>query len=294
MRRILSLCALPLALVGAALPASAQGIDLGQLNAIVQQATNELARQINLSGRQRMLTQKMSKEALLYALNVEPVKSRLKMLQTALLFDRTLKGLMHGDPKQNLAATHQPHILKQLEKVQKLWKQFLPVIIHLGKSQKADRASIEKIAKLNLPLLAEMNKAVKMYERASGADTAELAVVINLSGRQRMLTQKMAKEYLLAAYGIAPEKNRASMQKTMALFDRTLKGLLDGDPEQELPGTKDPAIRAQLQKVMALWAKYRPMLETPPEKADLKALEKMSVTILAEMNRAVKMYEESW
>ncbi len=294
MRRIHAILALPLALCVIAPPASAQGIDLGQLNAIVQQATNELARQINLSGRQRMLTQKMSKEALLFALKVDPARSRLKMLQTALLFDRTLKGLMHGDPKQNLAATKDPAILKQLEKVEKLWKELLPVIIRLGKAKEADRASIETIARLNLPLLREMNRAVKMYEKASGADTAELAVVINLSGRQRMLTQKMAKEYLLAAYGLAPEKNRAEMRRTMALFDRTLKGLLDGDPEQELPGTKDPNIRAQLEKVMALWARYRPMLETPPEKADLKALQAMSEKILAEMNRAVKMYEESW
>ena len=295
MGRIIAFIAISAALAGAVTPSvQAQGIDLGQLDSIVQQATNELARQINLSGRQRMLTQKMSKEALLYALKVEPAKSRLKMLQTAQLFDRTLKGLMHGDAEQNLAPAHDPAILKQLRKVRALWKDFLPVVIRLGKAKEADRASIETIARLNLPLLAEMNRAVKMFESASGADTAELAVVINLAGRQRMLTQKMAKEYLLAAYGIAPDANRAEMRKTIALFDQTLKGLLDGDPGRGLPGTKDPAIRAQLEKVVALWAQYRPMLQTPPEKADLKALQTMSERILTEMNRAVKMFEESW
>ena len=294
MHRVPPLLLLPLALLAAAPAVCAQGIDLGQLDSIVQQATNELARQINLAGRQRMLTQRMVKEALLFALKVDPARTRQKMLQTAQLFDRTLKGLMHGDAQQELATTTDPGILKQLARVQALWKEFLPVINRLGKAAEADRASIETLARLNGPLLREMDRAVKMYERASGADTSELAVVINLAGRQRMLTQKMAKEYLLAAYGIAPVRNRAEMRRTMALFERTLKGLLDGDPEQELPGTKDPAIRAQLQKVMALWARYRPMLETPPGKADLKALEAMSESILAEMNRAVKMYEESW
>ncbi len=275
-------------------PVLAQGIDLSELDSIVKQATNELAVQINLSGRQRMLTQKMSKEALLLALGVEPAQTRLKMLKTALLFDRTLKGLMHGDKELGLPPTKQKDILEQLRKVQALWKEFLPLIIQLGKAKKIERGLIEQIAQKNLPLLAEMNRAVKMYERASGADTAELAVVINLSGRQRMLTQRMAKEYLLAVYGIEPERNRARMKETMELFDRTLKGLLDGDEAQGLPGTKDPAIRAQLKKVMELWAQYRPMLLTPPEKADLKALEETSLKILAEMNRAVKMYEESW
>ena len=276
-----------------AMQASGQGIDLSQLGNIVQQATNELAVQINLSGRQRMLTQKMSKEAMLAALGVEPEKTRRKLKATMALFERTLLGLMRGDEGQHLPPTKDEAILKQLNRVLALWKDFKPLVSAVA-SGLADQAMLEEIAHKNLPLLREMNKAVKMYERASGADTAELAVVINLSGRQRMLTQKMAKEYLLLALGIEPKTNRARLQKTMALFDRTLNGLLDGDAEQELPGTKDAAIRAQLQKVMALWKQYRPMLKQPPRKADLAALEAMSLRILAEMNKAVKMYEESW
>jgi len=279
--------------LAAAVPAAGQGIDLSQLDSIVQQATNELAVQINLSGRQRMLTQKMSKEAMLLALGVSPQETRRKLKGTMALFERTLIGLMQGDREQKLPPTTDAAILKQLNKVMALWRQFKPLMTAVV-SGLADRSMLEEIARANLPLLAEMNKAVKMYERASGADTAELAVVINLAGRQRMLTQKMAKEYLLVALGIEPKTNQASLKRTMALFERTLKGLLDGDPEQELPGTKDPAIRAQLNKVMKLWEQYRPMLQKPPKQADFAALEDMSLKILAEMNRAVKMYEESW
>ncbi len=279
--------------VFSAVPAKAQGIDLSQLGSIVQQASNELAVQINLSGRQRMLIQKMSKEALLMALGVQPEKTRAKLRATMALFERTLINLMKGDKEQHLPPTSDEAILKQLNKVLTLWKAFKPYVA-AAVDGLADEAMLEEIAKRNLPLLVEMNKAVKMYERASGADTAELAVVINLSGRQRMLTQKMAKEYLLAALEIEPEKNRAALKKTMALFDRTLKGLRDGDEEQELPPTKDPAIRAQLDKVVVLWDQYRTMLQKPAKQSDLSALEAMNLKILAEMDHVVKMYEESW
>jgi hypothetical protein len=96
------------------------------------------------------------------------------------------------------------------------------------------------------------------------------------------------------ALGLEPEQNRASLQKTMELFDRTLKGLLDGDPGQGLPGTKDEKIRAQLQKVMALWEEFRPLLGRKPTPENLKAVADANLPLLAEMNRAVKMYEESW
>ncbi len=50
--------------------------------------------------------------------------------------------------------------------------------------------------------------------------------VINLAGKQRMLTQKMSKEALFIAKGIDVEKNKESLKKTAELFDKTLKGLI--------------------------------------------------------------------
>ena len=73
-----------------------------------------------------------------------------------------------------------------------------------------------------------------------GAITAkEYAVVINLSGRQRMLTQKMSKEMLLVASGVEAEKNRGALKKSAALFDTTLKGLIKGSKELGIPPTQN-------------------------------------------------------
>ena len=78
--------------------------------------------------------------------------------------------------------------------------------------------------------------------------------VINLAGKQRMLTQKMSKEALLVAKGIDAEENKANLQKTAALFGKTLTGLVKGDADLGLPKTEDAAILEQLNNPTA--AKY--------------------------------------
>ena len=65
--------------------------------------------------------------------------------------------------------------------------------------------------------------ATSVTVRAQASD----ALVINLAGRQRMLTQAMAK----ASLGIAGRRTtdyREELRHTADLFDRTLAALLDG------------------------------------------------------------------
>ena len=131
-----------------------------------------------------------------------------------------------------------------------------------------------------------------MYEKAAGADLKTLAPVVNLSGRQRMLSQKMTKEFLLVAVHVSEDENKANLDKTVALFDRTLKGLLDGDSAQRLPGTPEEDIRAQLALVQARWDDYRPLLEAGAyTEAEVRKAATLNLPLLKEMNTTVKMYE---
>ncbi len=254
----------------------------------------EMGTVINLAGKQRMLTQKMSKEILLIAKGIDVDANKSNLKKTADLFDRTLKGLVNGDAGLGLPKTTDEAILAQLAKVSALWAEFKPNV-EAALSGKIDEGVLKKVAAQNLPLLKEMNKAVQMYAKASGSDLEPaMATTINLAGKQRMLTQKMTKELLLVANGIDVDANKASLQKTVALFERTLKGLFDGDSELGLPGTKDPAIRKQLEVVQGLWAEYKPVLDkvdTSPE--GLAKAAKLNLPLLKEMSKAVKMYEQS-
>ena len=258
---------------------------------------------LNLSGKQRMLTQKMSKEIMLIALNVNNDKNLENLSNTSGLFDKTLKGLRNGDTDLGLPVTSSNRILRQLDKIDTLWTAFYPKVQEVLTSKAVTKDQVDFVAKNNLPLLKNMNKAVGLYEKdakKSGlkADPG-LAATINLAGKQRMLTQKMSKEFLLVAYGYDVENNKLSLLETYTLFERTLKGLLDGDETLGIPGTKVPEIRAQLAVVSDLWIKFKPIVEMG---ADYKTktilsdkvtqLADTNLPLLKNMNKAVGMYEK--
>lgn len=259
---------------------------------------SEYAVIINLAGRQRMLTQKMSKEMLLVAKGVDADANRKALKGTAGLFDTTLKGLINGDDELGLPPTEGGTIVRQLGKVQGLWTEFHDIVRSVVNG---GEVPLDKVATLNLPLLKNMNTAVRLYEKEAKKVTGRSAgVVINLSGKQRMLSQKMSKELLLVALGHKVEENKANLRGTSSLFDRTLKGLRDGDGDLGLPATKDASIVAQLDKVASIWQQFKPVVDragdvnvTEVSSDDLQQMVKLNIPLLKEMNAAVKMYEQA-
>ncbi len=252
----------------------------------VTQTKQQSGTVINLAGKQRMLTQKMSKEALFMAKGIDADANKASLIKTEELFDKTLKGLINGDKDLNLPKTGNKEILAQLDKVSKLWTSFKASIdkVVAGKS---DKATLEAIAKENLPLLKNMNQAVGMYAKNSGSKLdPEMAKTINLAGKQRMLTQKMTKELLLVANGIDADANKENAKKTGELFESTLKSLTDK--------CKNPDIKKQLEAVAKLWENYKPIIEkVDTSDASLKKAEELNMPLLKEMNKAVKMFEAS-
>ena len=257
---------------------------------------------LNLSGKQRMLSQKMSKEVSLIALNASTQDNLKNLAATAALFDKTLKGLKDGDASLGLPATDSKRIIRQLGKVSTIWDSFYPVIQEIVAAGKVTQEQIQVISSQNLPLLKEMNKAVGLYEKDAKKNGLEaspgLAATINLSGKQRMLSQKMSKEYFLIALGHDVENNKLNLLETYSLFDRTLVGLLDGDETLGLPGTKQQHIRDQLNTVQALWSKFKPLMELGSgyktetlTSEQVQEVASSNLPLLREMNAAVKLYE---
>ncbi len=258
---------------------------------------------LNLSGKQRMLTQKMSKEIVLIAMGHQTDANLKNLEATAGLFDKTLKGLRNGSAELRLVPTNNSRILRQLDKVDAIWSEFKPVVQSIIDQGSASQEQVTTVAQQNLPLLKQMNKCVKLYEKdasKAGMSAAPgLAVTINLSGKQRMLTQKMSKEFFLIAYGHDTDNNKLNLQETYTLFDRTLNGLLDGDASLDLPGTTDSTIRGQLKTVKNMWDRFQPTMAFGADSATLTiSSEKIilvangNVPLLKKMNKAVKMYEK--
>ncbi len=257
---------------------------------------------LNLSGKQRMLSQKMSKEVMLVALGVDLDQNLKNLIATSTLFDETLKGLRNGSDSLRLPPTSSKRILRQLDKIDALWSKFYPEIRTVIDNRSVSKQQVMAIANNNLPLLKEMNKAVGLYEKDAQKGGLKsdpgLASSLNLSGKQRMLTQKMSKEFLLVAYGEDVANNKLNLLETYTLFERTLNGLLDGDQTLGLPGTKQQNIRKQLAVVSDLWKGFKPLVAKGSEEGSdiskdmIVKLATSNLPLLKEMNKAVGMYEK--
>ena len=85
-------------------------------------------------------------------------------------------------------------------------------------------------------------------------------VIMNISGRQRMISQKMAKEALLIYLKIGQANQAEALKKSIVLFENSLKGLKFGDSETVIPPTKSEEILGQLDVVNTSWATLKPLL----------------------------------
>ncbi|MCG7489857.1 methyl-accepting chemotaxis protein [Vibrio sp. Of14-4] len=132
-------------------------------------------------------------------------------------------------------------------------------------------------------------------------------LVINIAGRQRMLTQKFTKEFLLAMDIAHQKKSKpdiSASRKTQQLFDITLEALTRGGKTyKDLGMTKPvdippapPHIQKQLKVVKQMWEQQKKnvasILEDGDNPQNLAALSEYSVKVLANMNKAVLMFND--
>lgn len=133
---------------------------------------------VNLAGRQRMLTQKMTKETLIYAAKSQASeKDREKwarqILSTMQVFESTLYALKDGGPAPtNLEMTsfrqspsaNTREISDQLEKVKTLWLPFKDYITQVIDSGGQNQAALDFIIENNPLILKEMDAAVVLMQ----------------------------------------------------------------------------------------------------------------------------------
>ena len=95
---------------------------------------------------------------------------------------------------------------------------------------------------------------------------------INGAGRQRALSQRMAKSWLMLEQGLLARQSRLVLRQSVSLFDSRLREL-----EMRTAGTENQATCTELAR---LWPRYREILEAPPNPADAYRLYAIAEDVL--------------
>jgi len=259
----------------------------------------EAARRVNISGRQRMLSQRISKASCFMQHSDVAEKFHGELSDSIGLFETSLQALQNGNSTLGLGPEKSADVRASLTQVTRSWvnySQYLDVPLKTGTTPTAFLADIDKTG---LKVLADMNRTVNKTARYYGDLLPDmpllLSLTIDLAGRQRMLTQKAAKEFCLIDSGVDVEENRARLAETIQIFTTTLDALQNGMAGMVMAAPNEK-IRDKLRQVEQAWAGPKAALEVAATGGTLGAGERAEVMeameqVLILMNEAVGMYE---
>ena len=149
----------------------------------VHAQVNDLGDAINKAGRQRMLSQRMGKAWLALVHKTESAAAQGVLDKSMALFDRQLVELKAYAPSNDIRDTY--------VKLEGAWSDYKTALVGVTPGKPGAAAVLQADARV----LALAHQGTVRYEAASGRPVGKL---VNVAGRQRMLSQRMAKFYFAA------------------------------------------------------------------------------------------------
>jgi len=203
---------------------------------------------INIAGKERMLSQKMSKEVFFI---VHRHTNDFRELNTAVsLFENSLKDLLYGNDAKGIYAPQNDRIKAKLEEVMALWLPFREEVEALKTGVEEVRPDMEVLTQRIEKLLVLSDNVV---QRMVGANLSN--VHIDLSGRQRMLSQRMGL-YVNRYLRTANAQDLLIYADAKTLYSKTIKSFLED------PAVKNaPEVYAIVKETNAYWEEYSVYLD---------------------------------
>jgi len=182
-----------------------------------------LASAINKAGRQRMLTQRVVATYSLVGLEITSKKSKKQLRKAIELFEEQLGELKAYRPTGK--------INKQLQRVTKLWQPLQKIA-----REPIQKSKAEELRMLTEDVLAASHRVVIMLQDESGTKKGRL---VNISGRQRMLSQRLSNLYMLQSWGFhsseyTDDYSRALNEFKGALAELSSSELSSGEINKKL------------------------------------------------------------
>ena len=265
-------------------------VRVGQVSQQVIDAAR-FAEAVNRAGQLRMLSQQLVKQAALRLLAADPGEDARRIGELLVQGDQTLTTLAHL-----LSAATYGDLIEAVIRPWKALKAALEPAVHCRSTARPVRSrqaapqepAVDRLAAIDALAEDLLQQAERLTSQLEHAMLATPLRVINLSGRQRMLSQRLAKQALLAEMlpGEAAAAARHGAAQTKAAFAQALT-------ELEATPLSSRDIRADLVEAGRLWTRMLRALHdaaTPHGEADLRAT---SEALLALFDRLTQRYEHS-
>ncbi|MEO1639790.1 MAG: type IV pili methyl-accepting chemotaxis transducer N-terminal domain-containing protein, partial [Pseudomonadota bacterium] len=256
------------------------------------------AQRVNLSGKLRMLSQRVPAAACYLQNGVDVERSRAVLTGALAEFEQIVAGLEHGDMELGIpTAEERRRTLAGIAKLNELWvplRQDANAILD-GTGTPEHLASM---ASQSAEVLAVAQKLVVVIS-GQYANQAELlqsdTMLIDVAGRQRMLSQRMSKNACLASSGIASDVAIAELQGAHDTYHNSLFALYGGMQSAGINPPPTDEIEAALGEVIARWGGLEPLVQQVLDGGALSSDEKAVLfnganAMTGEMNTIVGMY----
>ncbi|HIP55122.1 MAG TPA: methyl-accepting chemotaxis protein [Sulfurimonas autotrophica] len=239
---------------------------------------------INIAGKQRMLTQKMSKE--IFYIKYKQSTDFRELNSAIDLFDNNLHDLIKGNSAKGIYLPQNTKIKTKLEEVNSLWISFKSEVVKIRKAVAFIKNDLETLTARITSLLSESDKVVKVMVKNSMSSE-----FIDLSGRQRMLSQRMGlfvERYLRTDN----EEDYLQFVKAKNLYDETINMFMNHKEVKAIP-----EVLTRVEKTYKYWKAHEKyvlgILKVENSMNDsISYVHEKNIKLLNTMDEAVWLYTE--